>query len=278
MFFEDTDIMVFELAAGQSTNLTDDGYDGSQIAREGNQPSTMPVDVFPAWTPDSQALVFARTDAVLEDQQPTDLMQVARDGGPPEFLHAAHPAMPLSVNTPIHVLAGGTVLFAVASTDPGDDLNGVWRLDPDGEATMLMPGNRADPFPLPSIVDVGEGANGPIATGFSRSPSDILAPFGFTLDVGTGEVTPNERDPETLLQPVAVTFAPDASTTVALVLAGAAGQLVVTSPDGSASDLGEVEATSWTLERGIDWAATDTLLVPYREGGGMLLTVTRGAG
>lgn len=274
--YEDTDIMLFELAGGASVNLTDDAYEGPQLATAASQPDTMPVDVYPAWTPASQALVFARTDRLAPDRQPTDLMTIPRSGGEPAFLHAAHPALPLSVNTPIFVLADGTVLYTVASYEIGDDTNGVWRLDPDGEATQVMTAGPTDPFPVPTLVDVRESAAGTVATGFSRNPPDIFGPFAFTLDVDTGELTPAAFDPATGTQPIAVTFEPDGTSALALVLVAGAPHLVVTNPDGSTADLGEVEPGPWSLDRGIDWAANDTLLVPHHEGGGTLLTVAAG--
>jgi WD40 repeat protein len=272
---EDTDILVFELAAGETTNLTDDGYEGQQITAR-DAPSTVSVDVFPTWTPDSQALVFARTNRVFPNIETTDVMTVARTGGEPTLLHTAHPTLPLSVNSPIFVLGDGTVLFVVASHQIGDDLNGVWRLDPDGTATMLMPGNRTDPFPIPTLADVRESATGTVASGSSRQPADIFAPFAFELDVETGEVTPNSSDPATGLQVLAWTYAPDGASTVGIVLEAGAPSLVITNPDGSQTDLGEVELAGPAGEIRIGWAENDTILVPHPDGGGTLLTVAIG--
>ncbi|MDQ4100382.1 MAG: hypothetical protein M3121_07770, partial [Chloroflexota bacterium] len=77
----DSDIYVFEVGAGELHNLTDDGLEDIDLlgGEEGDEPYL--IDDVPAWSPDSQSLVFARTRWVQEGQPTTTMVRIAREGG-----------------------------------------------------------------------------------------------------------------------------------------------------------------------------------------------------
>jgi WD40 repeat protein len=77
---DESDLFVFELDAGTSVNLTDDGIEGSLFSPD--EGVSLPVDVMPTWSHDSQSLIFVRS--VFGGENPdTDLMTISRTGGEP---------------------------------------------------------------------------------------------------------------------------------------------------------------------------------------------------
>ncbi len=274
----DSDIFVFELDAGHSVNLTDDGYQGGIPLSEEVEVDELPLDVYPAWTPDGKSLVFARTEW-LADQPTTELMTIDRAGGEPEALHTVRDDYPLAVASPVFPLADGSILYSVFVNRTDDPGNGIWRLDPDGEANRLLPGALDERFPLPAITDVRDGEAGAVVSGYSRGLANtmpIMEPMAFEIDLDTGDLTPSviERDVGSYQMPFA--YAPDGASRIAIESRRTEHHLVITGPDGgrtSTTDLGIHQGGRYTNSRGLDWAANDTILVPEFIAGGLLLTV-----
>lgn len=273
----DSDIFVFELAAGRSVNLTDDGYDDDLLTAATDAIDPLPVDVYPAWTPDGESLAFARTD-VRAEQPTTQLMTIARTGGTPEPLHAVCDDFGFAIMSPIFPLADGSVLYSVAVTFVYEPVNGIWRLDPDGEAVQLMPGARDEALPLATLVDVREEPSGTIVSGYSRTLAEEPPggePYAFELDVDRGTVSPVGPSGEPGAFQTAFAYAPDGASTIAFEVSGGERRLVITGADGTRLDLGAFEFGPLANSRGIAWAANDTILVPGVRSGGVLLTVER---
>jgi WD40 repeat protein len=186
----DGDIFVFELADGDIHNVTDDGLVRMIVTDEEESPA--PVDVMPAWTPDSAGIVFSRTVYDDREELSNELMRIPRTGGEPETFLSLR-GLPGSIYLPMRVLADGSVLYTVGFNDQSEPQNGIWRLSPQGEATQLMPGDANAEFPIPVINGVWEG-NGELRI-VGHSPVllqqlDLESPVAFTWSSVTGESEP----------------------------------------------------------------------------------------
>lgn len=152
----DCDLMVYDLADGALHNVTDDGVQGNLGFDDKGEPIS--VDVMPAWSADSQSLIFARGPWPAGDTQATTIASVPREGGEVTTL-ATLKGVPFAIFTPLKVLASGTVLYAFGASDISEPANGIWRLDPDGTTTQLISGTQDDDFPIPVVTDAWRTAD-----------------------------------------------------------------------------------------------------------------------
>jgi hypothetical protein len=265
----DSDIHVLD-TSGALTNVTDDGFDDQLQELGAEQPSApVPVDLMPAWTPDSTAIVFSR---VLwnSDDPTTDIMTVPRAGGEPTLLGRVD--RPTAIYMPMHVLRDGAILYAVGTPqDPDDTVGGIWRLDPDGTTTQLIPGHASTEFPVPAIADVSERDDGYVISGYSVTYSATIDPdfyIAFSWSSAGGEpdlVAPVTKDDRARVQ--AAVFSPDGGSTVQLTALPEDGFAVeVVGPATSATPLpvrGDEDLSGERARFPVPtWSVNDTVLVP----------------
>ncbi len=266
-FIIDGDIFVFELADGNIRNLTDDGLVRMVVRDE--EESSVPVDVMPAWTPDSAEIVFSRTVYDDREERSNELMRIPRTGGEPETLLSLR-GLPGSIFLPMRVLADGSVLYTVGFNDQSDPRNGIWRLSLQGRATQLIPGDADAEFPLPVINGVWEG-NGDLRI-VGHSPVllqqiELQSPVAFTWSSVTGKAEPIIAGIDSATQRVySGEFSPDGGTL--LILERSVDlwpQVSLYGPTTSSVVLPEISSElgpgrpNFTF---IDWSSANLVLVP----------------
>lgn len=191
----DSDIYVMDID-GTLHDLTDDGPDDKlSLASDGPD---IPVDMYPAWSPDSTQLAFARTNWG-GGEKATTIMTIAREGGDPAEWFVVSPQEPFIIYSPMHWLANGDLIFSVLHADPSNKQNGVWRLSSSGGVTRILEGDEAATVPMPFGNDVS--ADGQYAAIYSYSrlgAFDGTEPIFFILDLESGavvEVESSDTDP-----------------------------------------------------------------------------------
>jgi hypothetical protein len=254
----ESDIYIHELSTGESMNLTDDGLEGGLL--DLRDEASMPVDTTPAWSADSQSILFTRSDMGEGfDTSTTDLMSVSRAGGEPELLQTLYEDGPLAVYTQIFPLSDGSVVYALNPAKVSDAVSGVWLLSPDGEARQVMPAGPEAAFPMPIVTDVIEVDGTLMATGFSGYHVATLLdePFAFLLDLNSGDVTPLAGDPGTMQIPAYTVFSPDGTTTLSTLFGPTEGDQVLLMGTqreevdlGPGNTSGSAGSTKW---RGPEW-------------------------
>jgi hypothetical protein len=193
-----------DVATGASTNLTDDGLDGSLM---GDQAKQATVDMVPAWTADGSALLFARTDSNRAD---TVLYRIAAAGGTPERVAPLATGVFALWHRPT-VLPGGDLLYSVGLPDRDDPQNGVWRMKADGSQPRQLSASHLDERGIPVVV--GAGADRalllyPAVLGsFVRNQSAYAI-----LDLNSGAETPLKQPAPTADNPLGPFFPPTAAT------------------------------------------------------------------
>lgn len=265
--FVDSDLMVYDVADGTLSNVTDDGHDGNMGFGD-DTTEAFPVDVMPAWTADSQTLIFSRGIWPIPDTAESTVASVARTGGDVTTL-ATHRGVPFAIFTPLKVLASGTVMYTIAASDLDEPANGIWQFDPDGTKTQLISGTRDDDFPSPVVTDAWEGdgelriaALSPILAGqFSTTQ-----PWAFTWSSVTDTIEPLTTpadDPGR--HAFAGTLSPDGGTLLTLLTGAQGPALQLTGPANSITDLPEVDEPMSGGPRPTylapDWANPTTILV-----------------
>jgi WD40 repeat protein len=261
---EESDLFVFELDAGVSTNLTDDGLDDGLFNSDSDTP--MMVDVMPLWSHDSQSLIFARSDFSLEEPG-THLMSISRAGGEPELVETVSD-MAFAIFTRMYLLGDDSLLFTLGPGDLNDPDTGLWLLTPDGDLRQVLSTPNGSEFPLAILTDVHE-ANGTVLvaaySGLWLSQFDRDIPVAFILDLGTGEIVPLEsEDPARLIGPTV--FSPDGATTFS-VAPGGERDGIVAIHDGEHEVIelgaGDVAASAPVrLYGGIEWRGEGTIFLP----------------
>lgn len=205
-FLVDSDIWLFELETSTLTNLTDDGVAGGLPSGGGGGLLTIPgdaledpflVDLVPAWSTDGATIAFSRSILSGAGDTPTSLMLLdAATGEVTEvavFSETASFALPFKLAWSV----GGNVIFASGnSTDPDDDLNGVWAFDvARGNFTKLAGASDAFNGAAPALAAVSPTGDAlvisyPAFIWGTRTPEDGS---GYALlDLIDGEVTPIE--------------------------------------------------------------------------------------
>ena len=272
----DGDIFVYELADETIHNVTDDGYEGGLLFSD--EDNEYPIDVMPVWTPDSSAIVFARSVRENEDSITTDIARVARSGGEVEVLHSTS-ARPFSIYTPMEMLPDGTVIYTFAFADVDDEMNGIWKLDPDGNTELLMPGAGADAFPIPVVLDVWADESELRIAGISAALSgsnDVARPWVFTWSSETPVAEPVENpDAGEAVSLQGAFWSPDGGT---LLLVGSVDSTSFIATSGPASDVVELPAVEMNASRGPRWirpiwSAQNTLLISGVTGASCLVTM-----
>lgn len=281
--FIDSDVLVFEIETGTLVNLTDDDPGDEDFAplkldREETEP--VPVDLFPAWSPDSDELVFARTEWGAGSMS-TALMTIDRAGGEPAKLRDLRPRMPFLVYTPMRWLDDGSILFSILNVDAEDRSNGIWHLTADGDPELLVPGAAEDDIPIPLIADVSPAEDIISVVSFGRNAEPLgYYPRFFLVDLASGEATSVEDLTGTVASPQdpgagnspylsgPARFSPDGKAMITWSRRGDDADLLIVDADGNVEALGigamlgEETATSRrVIEMGIDWAANETVFV-----------------
>lgn len=301
----DSDVLVFEVATGTLVNLTgDEAFARVDLDRENADP--IPVDLFPAWSPGSDELVFART-MWGPGAMGTTLMTIARAGGEPETLHAIWPRMPFLVFTPMRWLEDGSILYShLGPPDVEERANGIWRLPAEGRVEQVISGSVTNEIALPEIVAVSpDGTTISVVSLTAMGMSQFEVPRRyFLVDLATGDTTSVEtlagRDgtPEEMARAdsggflaAPARFAPDGATMVSIATIGTDADLLLIDAERTVHEVavpgglaGEGFVTVRVSELGIDWAANDTLFIGLvgggeggeGQGGGLLLTLERG--
>jgi hypothetical protein len=278
-FFIDGDIYVVDRESGTTSNITDDGIEDVSLMAEDAEPT--PIDVMPAWTPDSAAIVFSRTVWDDREEMSNEIMRVPRDGSEPETLLSLA-GLPAAIYLPMRVLSDGSILYTVGFSDLDEPTNGLWMLSPDGEATQLMPGNAEAAFPTPLVNDVWEGDGELRVAGFSPllvSQSDPTTQVSFVWSSVTGEAVPIEGstgDTPGIL--FAGAISPDGQTLLSIERPiGQMPLVALQGPETSATELAEFDAeTGPGRPRYITatWSDTNLVLIsPVLTDGAYLVTV-----
>jgi WD40 repeat protein len=275
----DGDIFIFERADGTIHNVTDDGTDRMSLIDDEEVPA--PVDVMPAWTPDSDEIVFSRTVYDGREELSNELMRVPRRGGDLETLLSLR-SLPASIYLPMRVLADGSVLYTVGFNDQSESTNGIWRLWPDGEATQLMPGDADADFPIPVINSVWEGNGELRILGYSPvllQGFEVDSQVAFLWSSVSGEPEPVDAGFEpTSTRVFSGEFSPDGETILTLERSMThESQVSLSGPTTSTVELPETSvdtAPKRPMYTFIDWTSTNLVFVPpYLTNSGYLLVM-----
>jgi WD40 repeat protein len=284
----DSDIYVFDALAGILHNVTDDdqGIGADDISFIRPQVIPVAIDRFPAWSPDGQSIIFART-VWGDDKAPgITLMTVPRSGGEPAELAPIAAAAPLAVVGPMSWREDGSILFSTRHPNPRDEQNALWRLEPDGQITRILDGTPGGGITEPILADIA--ADGVSASVFSRL--DLLDNLGrsdskifFHVDLASGMTMLWDDYPGVALKEDAVLLAPPVfgpDTSVVFLSHTPDGEMVlsVLDPAGTFTDIASVEyepgrrpavGTSG-VNPTVNWASDGTLLVILATGGVLL--------
>lgn len=280
-FLIDSDIYVMD-TDGTLHDLTDD-QDKARPSLDADAPPSL-IDMYPAWSPDSQQLIFERTNWGGGEKS-TSLVTIGRDGGEPTERFTVSSQEPFVIYSPMHWLADGSVIFSVLHADQSNAQNGVWRLTATGGVERIVQGDESAEIPAPFVNDVSPDGTLATVMSFSRAGQYDVGgePVYFIVNLKTGEIVPlSSTEPGPLVRLLAPgTFLPDGSGIVSVESDGKQVSLVRFGLDGSATSSTAVPegAGSPVGFRGPTVSADGTVFLPTvssgaeGERGGVLLTM-----
>jgi hypothetical protein len=281
----DSDLLVFEVATGRVTNLTDDGYDqrvdvfrvASGIIKRTDSYG-IPLDDTPVWSPDSQQIAFSRL--VLHPEGVWEsLMQIDRSGGDPVEIDTLGSIWPVEVRTPMAWLPDDTLLYTQIAIGALDDpRGGLWRAIPmggtasaTGQARQLLPAGPDALIPNPILHDMDShpGLVSLLSYGTFLSSSDVPVGAGFgILNLVNSSLTPLPEvqiDGRAARPASPAVFSPDGTMALLVYATDEATHLVLIDLATGAHQVlehAELGAPRWVVS---EWATNDTVLVAGSE-------------
>jgi dipeptidyl aminopeptidase/acylaminoacyl peptidase len=274
----DGDLWVLDVATGEATHLTDDGYRGALPTAETNSGTDVYLDTNPAWSPDGTALVFART-VWQRDAAPTPIVRVGiADGRETTLLSLGDRDGAMFVK-PLWSSDGRRIVYSEVLPDEGDRRNGVWEFGVDGQGWRQITG--ADPASGPPVL-AELSAGGDLALVHYPQPLDRWdgSPWAI-LDLATGAVTPlgtlaggeATAAASDVTATVGASFSPDGRSILIVSWVGDVGALLVEAVGGEVTPLlGGIPAAEPVRPAGGNtWATNGTIFVPTGDGDGLLV-------
>ena len=275
-FMQESDIWTLTVDNGQLTDLTPDNVASSVVKLPKSSPALL--DATPGWSPDSQTVIFSRTD---RDHASTALYRVPAAGGAADKILDAPGQDSFAVWYGPRWLSNGKIVYNVAHPRATDPSNGVWLADGDGRNAkqLLSPDAQRGVPQLIKLSSKGDRAliwySG--ASAFAVRPN---VSYFAVLDLNSGQaVALKPSDPAGFLSVLNATFSPDGSK-ILYVYRGMDDQAHLSVRDVQS----EVDhslliqpmplgASNFPMQ-GLDWASNDTVYAATTPAGvGMLLTL-----
>lgn len=252
---EPTDVMLFDIERESLTRLTNTAATGRVLVHTG-----------PAWTPDSNVVVYAQTDPATSGDDQSSIVyydRVAKRADPVPFDDD------FFVYAPIVVMPDDSVVFRVDLAPGGTENAGLWRVDPDGGnlSQVLAAGEIDTPVPLGASRS-GEYISVASAAAIFRSAPDEAY---FVVDTETGDISPVDLgdEGEVVGQPV---FSPIRLSAIVQDGSGFGAVVVVLDLESRGTQALDLHVNEPWILRPPTWARDGTVLIPTT-GGGMLVTL-----
>lgn len=283
----DSDVWTFEAATGTLVNLTEDEVTSEPGVSPAGHPDLgpVPVDTWPAWSPDGQTLAFARQvwDRSLREAA---IYAVPATGGTPTRLHQLEPdGGCCSVSGLRWMPDGKQLVFSIFVSPDDHPANGLWIVGSDDAAPLLVASHH-EKLERPFLIEVAPRGDFALVSDANVALGE--SPFAL-VNLATGNVEPVERLlPDRSLIPFmqSVAFSPDGSRLLYFVPAAPqslAANLVVREmgSDSEQTILALDERTRLTSvvpARGLAWATDGTVFIQTGLDTGRLLRVSDAGG
>lgn len=272
---DESDVWVFEAATGRLTDLTDDGVTGPILSPGQEAPPL--VDLFPTWSPDGQAIAFAR--AVRGDDGWVDagIFRIAAAGGTPVQVAPLPDPDAFPVYPALRWSADGRFLaYSVLMADHDDPANGVWVIDAEGTTQrQVLTGDLRRPI----LVELSARGVAFIASAdYVADPRAHAGPRFAAVDLASGATTSLDTLPPpmwgTPTLPM-LTFSPDGSRLLYITIAQPPDRrLQVYDLDRQETRTLLDPIETWFGGRpptGMVWGRNDLVFVPGPRGSAILL-------
>ena len=285
----DSDVFVLDVANNSLTNLTEDDVDDLKARVTASQ--FVIYDQWPVWSVDGSEIFFLRILNPRDDNGQRTIAagrivvetgQVLRGPEMTTEEPLALIAEAVGVVTPPVWLPDGMAVFALRG---GQDITGVWEVDPAGREFTRIASDPEIPVGKTPIL-TGATPDGAYLSFYwlweDIELEDGPATYGY-LDRDTGELVPIEIDvPNGMVVAAPPRLSPDGQWIVygitedeqtyqdsTIVIADLATGGTIDIADG-------VSLQFWESVTGIDWSAENQLVVPLDDGRFEVITLTEG--
>ncbi len=284
----DSDIFVLDVRRNSLTNLTDDAVDDLKAAATAGE--FVIYDQWPAWSPDGAELAFLRILNPRDEagQRQISISRAVLETGQvvrgPELVTdepLALVAETVGAITPLLWLADGTVVFAIRG---GPDITGVYESDVTSGRPVVIESDPAIPVAKTPVL-TGATANGDRLSFYwlweDIAIDDAFHRYGW-FDHDSGELTPIVLDaPQGEVVAAPPRFSPDGTAMVYGVTADettSRDATILVQDLESGAVLVAMDGVSlqlWEGVTGIEWTASDQLVLPLDDGSFEVVTLER---
>ncbi len=273
-YMYESDIWMLSVDNGQLTDLTPDGIFGSVLKLP--QDSATTLDSMPGWSPDSQTLIFSRSDRANGS---TTLYRISVKGGSPEKILDIAGSGPIAVWYGPRWLGNGKIVYTINHPKQSEPTNGIWLADSNGQNAkqLLAPDQQLGAPFLADVSATGDRAMVFYSGAFQYAAHTNVS-YWALLDLTSGQTVPLKPAAE-FLYVANATFSPDGSKIIYIYRTAdnqtqAMVRGVQSGTDSSlltqAAPLG---TTTNSTVQGLDWANNDTVYAAAAPGAGTLLTL-----
>lgn len=272
LLFE-SDLWVLDIDSGKLSDLTDDGLKGDMLNLPREKDTAL--DSTPAWSPDSQSLLFSRSDRMSST---TALYQIPAGGGTPQKLLDVAGTDLIAVWYGPRWLSNGRIVYTVFQRTLTDPANGVWIADSNGQNAKQLVSIIDPQLGAPILGDLSAKGDRALmwysnALQFAARPN---VSYFALLDLNSGQTT--ELKPQGEFTSLAnAAFSPDGSK-ILYVYRDASQQTHLVVRDAPSTTDHDLYSTSTPFGlneamQGLYWASNDTVYAATSPGSGILFTL-----
>jgi Tol biopolymer transport system component len=273
-YMYESDIWMLSVDNGQLTDLTPDGIFGSVLKLP--QDSATTLDSMPGWSPDSQTLIFSRSDRANGS---TTLYRISVKGGSPEKILDIAGSGPIAVWYGPRWLGNGKIVYTINHPKQSEPTNGIWLADSNGQNAkqLLAPDQQLGAPFLADVSATGDRAMVFYSGAFQYAAHTNVS-YWALLDLTSGQTVPLKPAAE-FLYVANATFSPDGSKIIYIYrTADNQTQVMVRDvPSGTDNSLLTqstlLGTTTDSTVQGLGWVNNDTVYAAAAPGAGTLLTL-----
>lgn len=219
----------------------------------------------PAWTPDSQRVVFLQAELQTGFQNAATMAFIDRSGGDAMTI----PMPPAQFQGPLRPTADGRVIFTIGANSPESGIAGLWQVGLDGSGLEQLLATAGFEELAPPLSFGGQSADGRylgvLSLGFFNEDAEL--DVWYVLDMTIGTLTPIQSVGDSRIH-IGPVFGPSGFNAVALTYDEETASFRLEMLDAQTGHIGPIAGADFVMGEGVPFAGDDEAEFPFLSWGG----------